>query len=103
GTAHALSSGGQHNLAGRLPLPKHVQSTRRIFNVKTLGDMRFQLAFLKPVKELRKRLPYQLRLARVIRSPVEADHINVFYQRDIGRDLRYASGGKANDNNAAFP
>src|ERR1051326_1504966 len=68
-----------------------------------MRDMRPQLAFLKPAKQLLKRAAQQLRLVLLVGAPVEADDIDVFDEDDVGGNLGNAAGGKANNNDAAAP
>src|SRR5215813_5930107 len=65
--------------------------------------MRFELAFFKQAEELGARVAQQLRLARLVRSPVEANHIDVLYQQDVRGGLRNAAGSKADNKDAPAP
>src|SRR5262249_28698662 len=99
----ALSARCQHDLPGGLAITQQSHGFRDIRKVEPMRYVGLDLAFFEPAKKLGKGLPQQLRPVFLVRTPVKTDDIDIFHQRDIGRDLWNASGGEADNNDAATP
>ena len=68
-----------------------------------LRNVWLEFAFFKPAQQFGVRIAQELRLARLVRAPIEADHVNVLHQQNVGWGLRNASGSEANNNDATAP
>src|SRR5690242_1520459 len=65
--------------------------------------MRLELAVLEPAEELREGVRHELGLVAAIGAPEESDDVDVLHQHDVGRYLRDASTGEADDDDAPLP
>src|SRR5690242_17181799 len=68
-----------------------------------MRDMRLEPPLLVPAEKLLEGLGLELRLVATVGTPEEADDVDVLDKHEIGRDLRDAARGEANDDDAAFP